>query len=1005
MTSAVDTTTLSQLAFQLEQTLSPDPAVRLPAEKILLAAETSTPHLGLYLLQIAELDGAALNVRVGAAINFKNYVKRNWRLPVEAGAADRVTPPEDRVTIRTRIVDQMLRAPELIQNQLSDAVSIIGQEDFPERWPDLLSLMVAKFQVADFHVINGVLRTAHSLFKRYRHEFRSDKLWREIKFVLEHFAQPLTNLLEATVALAEQHASDDRALRVIFSSLLLICKIFYSLNFQDLPEFFEDNMSTWMRHQRNLLKADNALLVTADAEDVGALEQLKSQICDNVAIYAQKYDEEFKPYLPDFVRDVWALLLHTGQEPKYDLLASNAIQFLASVAEREQYKSLFSEADTLQQICEKVVIPNMHFRASDEELFQDNAEEYIRRDIEGSDVDTRRRAACDLVRALCKSFEGPVISNFSGYVAHLLAQYGAAPDAQWRAKDAALFLVTSLAARGTTQRHGVTQTTELVNLAEFFHAHVLPELSDAAVSARPVIKADCLKYVMTFRSQLPAMALRGALPAVLALLDAEPLVVHTYAAACIEKLLTVQLPVTDGGAGGGQLLNATHVAQPAAALGALLRCLQREGSEENEYVMKCVMRLLAVLQEAALPAMDQLVPGLVAKLAAVSRNPSRPHFNHYLFETLCLCVRLACRNAGTGAVQHFEAALFPLFQDILQRDVTEFLPYVFQLLSVLLEQHAGAGAGAASAGIPPPYLALFPFLLSPVLWERPGNVPALARLLVAFVARGGRQVEPERVNALLGVFQKLVASKSSDLYGFQLLGGCVEFLSREQLQPHLRQVFVLLFQRLTSSKTAKFVRGLLVFFNVFVLAYSASELVRLVDDIQPRMFGMLLERLMIPEVGKVPAAGAERVMCAMGLTRLLAECPEMLVGEYSQLWPAVLTTLLKLLELPPEQGIMTAAGGAEPTAPGAVEHFIEVDEVAGYQSSFSQLQCAGRAESSALRADVRSLDDAKLHLARALAKLSAGSPGKIGALIEQGVDGALAKLLAGYLGAARVQLS
>ena len=37
-----------------------------------------------------------------------------------------------------------------------------------------------------------------------------------------------------------------------------------------------------------------------------------------------------------------------------------------------------------------------------------------------SDVDTRRRAACDLVRALSKSFEGPVIQNFSTYVQAML---------------------------------------------------------------------------------------------------------------------------------------------------------------------------------------------------------------------------------------------------------------------------------------------------------------------------------------------------------------------------------------------------------------------------------------------------------------------------------------------------------------------------------------------------------------------------------------------------------
>lgn len=51
------------------------------------------------------------------------------------------------------------------------------------------------------------------------------------------------------------------------------------------------------------------------------LELLKSQICDNAALYAQKYDEEFQPYLPRFVTAIWNLLVTTGQEVKYDLVS------------------------------------------------------------------------------------------------------------------------------------------------------------------------------------------------------------------------------------------------------------------------------------------------------------------------------------------------------------------------------------------------------------------------------------------------------------------------------------------------------------------------------------------------------------------------------------------------------------------------------------------------------------------------------------------------------------
>lgn len=56
------------------------------------------------------------------------------------------------------------------------------------------------------------------------------------------------------------------------------------------------------------------------------------------------------------------------------------------------------------------------FLASDEELFEDNPEEYTRRDIEGSDIDTRRRAACDLVNTLGQHFEQRITEIFGQYL-------------------------------------------------------------------------------------------------------------------------------------------------------------------------------------------------------------------------------------------------------------------------------------------------------------------------------------------------------------------------------------------------------------------------------------------------------------------------------------------------------------------------------------------------------------------------------------------------------------
>lgn len=59
----------------------------------------------------------------------------------------------------------------------------------------------------------------------------------------------------------------------------------------------------------------------------------------------------------------------------------------------------------------------------------------------------------------------------------MLSKYAESPETNWRCKDAALYLVTSLAAKAQTQKQGITQTSELVNLTDFATNNILPELN------------------------------------------------------------------------------------------------------------------------------------------------------------------------------------------------------------------------------------------------------------------------------------------------------------------------------------------------------------------------------------------------------------------------------------------------------------------------------------------------------------------------------------------------
>lgn len=109
-----------------------------------------------------------------------------------------------------------------------------------------------------------------------------------------------------------------------------------------------------------------------------------------------------------------------------------------------------------EQICEGIIIPSVRWRTEDEDDFEGNYKEFLRRDLEGSDAETRRRAAADLVRCLVERFPAEATAIVTHYITTLLGEYAAAPDAQWHTKDCAMFMVTAVAVQGKTAARGAT---------------------------------------------------------------------------------------------------------------------------------------------------------------------------------------------------------------------------------------------------------------------------------------------------------------------------------------------------------------------------------------------------------------------------------------------------------------------------------------------------------------------------------------------------------------------
>jgi exportin-2 (importin alpha re-exporter) len=79
---------------------------------------------------------------------------------------------------------------------------------------------------------------------------------------MKSFAPTYLGLFKACDSLIETNANNKEQLAIVFQTLLLLCKIFYSFNSQDIPEFFEDNQEEFMSYFRKYLLYKNSLLDT-----------------------------------------------------------------------------------------------------------------------------------------------------------------------------------------------------------------------------------------------------------------------------------------------------------------------------------------------------------------------------------------------------------------------------------------------------------------------------------------------------------------------------------------------------------------------------------------------------------------------------------------------------------------------------------------------------------------------------------------------------------------------
>ncbi len=114
--------------------------------------------------------------------------------------------------------------------------------------------------------------------------------------------------------------------------------------------------------------------------------------------------------------------------------------------------------------------------------------------------DTRRRAASDLIKGMCKHYLETTTNICKQCIELQIHQYESNMKQNWKVKDTAIKLLLAVSIR-SQNANGVSEVNPHINVMEIGATKLLPEIKDAEGNSHPIILADCIKFVTTLRNQ------------------------------------------------------------------------------------------------------------------------------------------------------------------------------------------------------------------------------------------------------------------------------------------------------------------------------------------------------------------------------------------------------------------------------------------------------------------------------------------------------------------------
>ena len=212
-------------------------------------------------------------MRVSASVFLKNYIAdyfydSSYKAILNK---DKIMNETLKNYFKENILTLMLNVENSILPHIIEMIKIVVQNanGYLIIWPKLMDFIGEILEKHDSSKSRHIYDLITKIIKRYHIESKSDSLFREIIYTMDKICKPMTddaiNIIKFFNNYDNNNSSNNEIMTQCLQMMNKIMSIFYSLNYQDFPEFFEDHLTEWITILNDTLLLPNK---TADISKI-----------------------------------------------------------------------------------------------------------------------------------------------------------------------------------------------------------------------------------------------------------------------------------------------------------------------------------------------------------------------------------------------------------------------------------------------------------------------------------------------------------------------------------------------------------------------------------------------------------------------------------------------------------------------------------------------------------------------------------------------------------------